>query len=78
MIDFRQTKQHISLFLARMHGMLPCIAITSSGGQIQWRRLKVSWLNTLPPGCQLLGPPYWGRTSVEWVHPLVNSRRSMH
>jgi hypothetical protein len=49
-----------------IEGLFPCIAITSSGGQIQWRRIKVSWLNSLPPGCQLLGPAYWGRTTVSW------------
>lgn len=66
----------VRLALYRMVGLLPCCAITSRGGQFQWRWLRVTWINTLPAGCQLLGPPYWGRTSVEWVSPAVASHRS--
>ena len=75
MIKFVVFKQHISLFFSKVRRLLPCVALTSSGGQIQWRRLRLSWLNTLPEGCQLVGPWYWGRTTIEWVQPSSDHLR---
>jgi len=52
--------------LERFFALLPCFAITSSGGQFQWRELKIEWLNSIPPGSQLVGPSRWGLTSIQY------------
>lgn len=52
------------LLFLRAYSLLPCMVMSSSGGIFQWRQLEVSWMNTLVPGCQLMGAPYWGRTTI--------------
>jgi hypothetical protein len=43
----------------------PTITLSSMGGRIAWGdALELAWSNSVAPGCQLMGQPYWGWTTI--------------
>lgn len=45
---------------------LPTLTIAASGGRFCWHSLEVSWVNSIPEGCQISGPARWGYTTICW------------
>lgn len=41
-------------------------SVASAGGRMALGRLELEWGNSLMPGCQMIGQPYWGWTVLSW------------
>jgi len=38
----------------------------AAGGRLMVGPLELEWGNTVVPGCQLMGAPSWGWTTISW------------